>query len=57
MLPEHIVASIPELTIAIGLMVIIIASLTDEHGPPASGSFVAKVRIILPAAMSSADGV
>ena len=50
--PEQIVISVPAFTVAAGLIVTVIASLTALHGP--LGSFVVSVRITLPADLSAA---
>jgi hypothetical protein len=47
--------STPAVTVAAGLMVISIASLTAPHGP--CGSLVVNVRVTVPAAISAALGV
>ena len=54
-LPEHIVASIPALTVAVGFIVSTIASLTAEQGP--TGLSVVIVNVTVPAVMSAAEGV
>src|SRR5206468_8368302 len=47
--------SAPAFTMAAGLMVIVIASLTAGHGP--AGSLVASVSVTVPAAISAAEGM
>ena len=56
-LPKHIVASTPALTVAIGLIVNTIASFTAEQGPAPSGSLVVIVKVTVLAVMSAAEGV
>jgi hypothetical protein len=51
----HTFTSEPAFTIAMGLIVIFIWSLSASHGP--MGSFVVSVSVTLPAAISAADGV
>jgi low affinity Fe/Cu permease len=51
----HTIASRPAFTVAAGLMVIFIASLTAPHGP--AGSLVVKVSVTVPAVTSAALGV
>jgi len=53
--PEHIVASVPALTVASGFMVRVMLSLTASQGP--AGSFVVRVSVTDPAEISAADGV
>ena len=48
-------ASVPALTVAIGFIVISIASDAAPHGP--EGSLVVIVMVTLPAVISLADGV
>jgi hypothetical protein len=55
MLPEHIVASAPALTVAAGLIFNTIASETAGQGP--AGLFVVMVSVTDPAVISAADGV
>ena len=55
MLPEQMVASTPALTIATGFIVKTKASLTEEQTP--AGSSVVSVKVAVPAATSSAEGV
>ena len=55
MLPEQMVASTPALTIATGFIVKTKASLTEGQTP--AGSSVVSVKVAVPAATSSAEGV
>ena len=51
----HTVWSAPAFTVAAGLIVIVIVSLTARHGPV--GSSVVNVNVTVPAVASPADGV
>ena len=53
--PEQMVASMPALTVAAGLIVNTIASLAAGQGP--EGSFVVMVNVTEPAVISAAEGV
>ena len=53
--PEQIVALLPAFTVAAGLIVKIITSLTAGQVP--AGSSVVMVNVMVPAVMSAADGV
>ncbi len=53
--PAQTAASTPALTVAIGLIVMIIASLTAVHIP--AGSSVVMVKVAVPAVMSAGEGV
>ena len=55
MLPAQTVASNPELTVAMGLIVKTIASMAAVQGP--EGSSVVIVKVTVPAVISAADGV
>ena len=55
MLPEHIVASSPALTVAAGFIVNTITSFTEEQGP--DGSLVVMVKVTTVPLISLADGV
>ena len=51
----QIIWSGPALTVAFGLMITIIVSLTELHGP--TGSLDVKINLTNPAALSIADNV
>src|SRR5690606_2381945 len=53
--PAQIVSGVPASTVASGSMVITISSDTATHGP--GGSFVGRVSVTVPAALSSSLGV
>jgi hypothetical protein len=53
----QIVASVPADTVAIGLIVKVIASTAAAQGPAPSGSLDVIVRVTVPSAMSAASGV
>ena len=56
-LPEQIIASIPALTTAIGLISISIESVIIVQGPVPSGSLLEITNVTEPANISAAEGV